>query len=48
MKSRRTKATDIPQEVKQRVFDRDNGLCIVCHHPGMPNAHFIRRASRPA
>lgn len=45
MKSRRTKATDISQEVKQRVFDRDGGLCIVCHVPGMPNAHYIRRAS---
>ena len=38
------KATDIPKAVKDRVFERDNGCCIFCGHPGMPNAHYIRRS----
>ena len=41
---RRTKATAIPMRVKRRVLDRDGGLCILCHRPGNPDAHFISRA----
>ena len=44
MKSKRSKATDISKEVKERVFERDNGRCIICGRPGMPNAHYIRRS----
>lgn len=44
MKSKRSKACDIPPPVKQRVFERDDGLCIICGKPGIPNAHFIRRS----
>ena len=39
-----TKATQIPNDVKQKVFIRDNGKCIVCGSPGIPNAHYIRRS----
>jgi 5-methylcytosine-specific restriction endonuclease McrA len=44
MKSKRTKATEIPMEVKDRVFERDGGRCIICNRAGMPNAHYIRRS----
>ena len=30
MKSKRAKATDIPMSVKKKVFERDNGRCVVC------------------
>ena len=42
-KSKRSKATDIPQKVKQCVYERDNHKCIVCKQPGIPDAHYIRR-----
>ena len=45
MKSVRSKATDIPQSVKQKVWERDNHRCIVCgSHIAMPNAHYIPRS----
>lgn len=45
MKSKRSKATDIPQKVKQAVWERDNQCCIICGNPqAMPNAHYISRA----
>lgn len=39
-----TKATKIPERVKRIVYARDNGRCIVCGEPGLPNAHYIRRS----
>ena len=47
MKSKRAKATDIPQRVKNAVWERDHGRCVVCgnRHNVMPNAHFISRAN---
>lgn len=42
--SKRSKATDIPQSVKIIVYARDEGLCIFCGRPGLPNAHFIARS----
>lgn len=46
MKSKRSKACDITQSVKQRVWDRDEHRCIVCGDPcAMPNAHYISRAN---
>ena len=39
-----TKATRIPTEVKEKVFMRDRGKCVVCGEPGVPNAHYIRRS----
>lgn len=42
--SKRSKALAIPQAVKQAVYDRDGGLCVWCHRPGLPEAHFIPRS----
>ncbi|MEE0929564.1 MAG: HNH endonuclease [Acutalibacteraceae bacterium] len=45
MKSRRSKATDISQRVKKKVWDRDRQCCVICGNPqAMPNAHYISRA----
>lgn len=45
MKSKRSKACDIPQSVKKKVWERDNCACIVCgNHQAMPNAHFRARS----
>lgn len=46
MKSKRTKATDISQKVKEIVWERDNGRCVVCGNRWnvMPNAHILSRA----
>lgn len=46
MKTKRSKATDIPMSVKKKVFERDNGRCVVCGMGGyvMPNAHILSRA----
>lgn len=44
MKSTRTKALDFTRDVKQQIFERDHGLCVLCGSPGFPNAHFIPRS----
>ena len=46
MKSKRSKSTDIPMSVKKKVFERDNGCCVVCgnNYNVMPNAHYIPRS----
>lgn len=44
MKSKRSKACDISEKVKQAVYERDNGLCVITSRPGLPNAHFIPRS----
>jgi len=44
-KSKRAKACDIPAKVRRIVYERDNGLCILCGRTGVPNAHFISRAA---
>lgn len=46
MKSKRSKLTDIPMSVKKKVFERDNGCCVVCgnNYNVMPNAHYIQRS----
>jgi len=45
MKSKRSKATDISMSVKRKVWERDNGRCIICgnNYNVMPNAHYISR-----
>lgn len=44
MKSKRTKLTDISPKIKEIVYIRDKGLCVVCGKQGIPNAHYIRRS----
>ena len=45
MKSKRTKALEIPTKVKRAVYDRDGRCCVWCGSPyGLPEAHFIPRA----
>ena len=39
-----TKATAIPQSVKDAVWARDGGLCVLCGREGIPNAHVVRRS----
>lgn len=41
--SKRAKATDIPMKVKKKVYERDNGLCVICGKRGAPNSHYISR-----
>ncbi len=45
MKTKRSKATDIPMSVKKKVWERDKGCCVVCgnSYNVMPNAHYISR-----
>ena len=47
MKSRRTKACEIPKAVKERVWQRDK-RCVLCGRfapdPGWSNAHYIARS----
>lgn len=46
MKSKRSKATDISDKVKKKVFERDHGCCVICgnNYNVMPNAHYISRS----
>ena len=46
MKSKLAKATDISMSVKKKVFERDNGRCVVCgnSYNVMPNAHILSRS----
>ena len=45
MKTKKSKATDIPMSVKKKVFERDKGRCVVCGNAYnvMPNAHIVPR-----
>ena len=42
--SKRAKALAISQKTKRIVYDRDEGLCVICHCPGLPEAHYIPRS----
>lgn len=44
LSSRQAKAHAIPATVKLIVNRRDDGLCVYCHRPGLPEAHFIPRS----
>lgn len=45
-KRKRREFTDIPQVVKERVWERDEKSCIICGNKinVMPNAHYIPRS----
>lgn len=45
MKSARSKACDISQKVREEVFERDDGSCVICGYLGIPNAHYIPRSA---
>lgn len=47
MKSQRSKDTDITQNVKDSVWERDKHQCIICHstYTAFPNAHYIPRSA---
>lgn len=40
-----TKATAIPERVKDAVRERDGGRCILCGRPGGPHCHVVRRSA---
>lgn len=42
--NKRTKALAISKEVKEAVYKRDRGRCILCGAPGLPEAHYIPRS----
>lgn len=42
--SKRAKACAISQKTKKAVYERDNGLCVVCGKRGLPEAHYIPRS----
>lgn len=44
MMHKRTKACAISKKTKERVYKRDNGRCIFCGAPGLPEAHYIPRS----
>jgi len=44
LSSKRAKALAIDTKTKRLVYDRDGGLCVNCHRPGSPEAHYIPRS----
>ncbi len=45
MKSKRSRACDITRAVKDAVWERDGGRCIICGTANaMPNSHYIKRS----
>lgn len=42
------KYTDIPMDVKRKVWLRDKGKCVICgnRYNVMPNAHFLPRGAK--
>ncbi len=42
--NKRTKALAISKTVKEKVYERDCGLCVLCGKPGIPEAHYIPRS----
>ena len=43
---KQTKACAIPREVKEKVWERDQGRCVLCgrSYGAFPNAHYIARS----
>ena len=42
--NKRTKALAITKTVKEAVYKRDCGQCVLCGKPGLPEAHYIPRS----
>jgi len=45
LKSARTKACEIPLAVKEKVYERDGGRCVICGRNGSPDMHYIPRSA---
>lgn len=43
--SEAAKAKQISTKTKKIVYERDNGLCVVCGRRGLPEAHYIPRSA---
>ena len=43
-RSIRSRALEFPPEVRAAMYERDEGLCVICGKLGIPNAHFIPRS----
>ncbi|MDE6474761.1 MAG: HNH endonuclease [Clostridia bacterium] len=41
---KRTKALAISKAVKEKVYERDCGLCVLCGSLGLPEVHYISRS----
>ena len=41
---KRTKACAISKKTKEIVYKRDEGCCIFCGAPGLPEAHYVPRS----
>lgn len=44
-KSKRSKACNVPQKVRETVCERDHGRCVICGAYGKSNAHFVPRSA---
>ena len=44
LSGKRARACALSGGVKREVWERDGGLCVWCHKPGNPEAHFIPRS----
>lgn len=44
LSSKRAKACSISAKTKKAVYERDDGLCVLCGRPGLPEAHYIPRS----
>ena len=42
--NKRTKSLQITPKIKECVFNRDNGKCVICGQNGLPEAHYIPRS----
>ena len=45
MKSKRSKACDIPKSVREKVWLRHSGQCLFCGERGTDYAHYISRSN---
>ncbi|MCK4258773.1 MAG: hypothetical protein KAX49_07330 [Halanaerobiales bacterium] len=45
IRKEKQKALDIPKEVREVVYERDGGCCIICGAHGAPNSHYISKGN---